>query len=45
MIGWETGRMDEWMMGVWKGGRERREREGGWMMNGWKDGGMDRLSE
>lgn len=27
MIGWETGRMDEWMMGGWKGGRERRERE------------------
>ena len=30
MIGWETGRMNEWMMGGGKGGREgRREREAG----------------
>lgn len=38
MIGWETGRMDEWMMGGGKGGREGREGEGGWMMEGWVGG-------
>ena len=42
MTGWETGRMDEWMMGGWKGGREGRE---GGLDDGWMDGWMDWVNE
>lgn len=46
MIGWETGRMDEWMMGGWKGGREQKEREeAGWWMDGRMEGWIDWESE
>ena len=41
MTGWETGRMDEWMMGGWKGGREGR----GGLDDGWMDGWMDWVNE